>query len=229
MAEQSVLVQISIIYCMIHMYVLLFLFYEYWCSRRTFIISGSAVILVTSAISLWIFYTRGLAAMGQYGIMIASVPTMLFFFSMSKHRNAQFIFIFCFSDTICIWIEMASALIDHAVGGGGVVTFTLRLISIPLLEYAIWRWLRKPYLQITRLVRRGWLLFAVLTGIIYLVLVLLSVYPTGLLERPQDIPLAVVVLILIALLYITIFLCCLNSSITLKPRSVNGYLRRRLL
>ena len=205
MAEQSVLVQISIIYCMIHMYVFLFLFYEYRCSKRTLIISGSAVVLVTSAICLWVFYTRGLAAMGQYGVIIASVPSMLFFFAMSKHRNAQFIFIFCFSDTICIWIEFVSGLIDHAVGGGGVVTFALRLISIPLLEYAIWRWLRKPYLEITRLVRRGWLLFAALTGIVYLILVLLSVYPTIIFERPQDIPLAVVVLILIALLYITIF------------------------
>ena len=191
---------------MIHMYVFLFLFYEYRCSRRIFIISGSAVILVTSAICLWILYTRGLAAMGQYGVMIASVPTMLFFFVMSKHRNAQFIFIFCFSDTICIWIELVTALIDHAVSGGGVVTFALRLISIPLLEYAIWRWLRKPYLEITRLVRKSWLLFSALTGIIYLILVLLSVYPTGLLNRPQDIPLAVVVLILIALVYASIFL-----------------------
>ena len=86
------------------------------------------------------------------------------------------------------------------------MTFALRLISIPLLEYVIWRWLRKPYLEMTRLVRRGWLLFAALTGIIYLILVLLSVYPTGILERPQDIPLAVVLLILIALVYPTIFL-----------------------
>ena len=77
MPSQSVLVQISIIYCMLHMYVLLFLFYEYRCSKRTFIISGAAVISVTSGICLWIFYTRGLAAMGQYGVMIASVPTML--------------------------------------------------------------------------------------------------------------------------------------------------------
>ena len=206
MAEQSVLVQISIIYCMIHMYVLLYLFYEYRCSRRTFIISGAAVISVTSGICLWIFYTQGLAAMGQYGVMVASVPTLLFFFAMSKHRNAQFIFIFCFSDTVCIWIALASALIDQAVGGGGVVTFALRLISIPLLEYAVWRWLRRPYLEMSRLVRRGWLLFAALTGIIYLILVLISVYPTIIFERPQDIPLAVAVLILIALVYGTIFL-----------------------
>ena len=206
MPGQSVPVQLSIIYCMIHMYVLLFLFYEYRCSRRTFILSGGAVILVTSAISIWIWFTRGLAAMGQYGIMVASVPSLLFFFAMSKHRNAQFVFIFCFSDTVCMWILLASGLIDHAVGGGGAVTVTMRLILLPLLEYAVWRWLRKPYLEMSRLVRRGWLLFAALTGSIYLILVLLSVYPTIIFERPQDIPLAVMVLILIALVYGTIFL-----------------------
>lgn len=53
---------------------------------------------------------------------------------------------------------------------------------------------------------RGWLLFAALTGAIYLILVLLSVYPTIIFERPQDIPLAVMVLILIALVYCTSFL-----------------------
>ena len=184
MPGQSVPVQLSIIYCMAHMYVILFLFYEYRCSRRTFIISGGAVILVTSAISIWIWFTQGLAAMGQYGVMIASVPSLLFFFAMSKYRNAQFVFIFCFSDTVCMWILLASGLIDHAVGGGGVVTVTLRLITIPLLEYAVWRWLRKPYLEMSRLVRRGWLLFAALTGTIYLILVLLSVYPTIIFERP---------------------------------------------
>ena len=218
MAEQSVLVQISIIYCMVHMYVFLFLFYEYRCSRQTFIISGSAVILVTSAISLWIFYTQGLAAMGQYGVMIASVPTLLFFFAMSKHHNAQFVFAFCLSDTVCLWIEMASALIDYAVGGGGVVTFILRLVSIPLLEYAVYRWLRKPYLAMSRLVRRGWLLFAALTGVSYLILVLLSVYPTILLERPEDMPVAATVLVLIALVYSTIFLVLFEQLHSLEAQ-----------
>lgn len=205
MPEQSLLVQISIVYCMVHMYVFLLLFYEYRCSRRTFILSGTAAFLVTSGVCLWILLTQGVAAMGQYGVLIGSVPSLLFLFFMSRNRNAQFVFTFCFSDTVCMWIELTSALIDYGVGGGGVVTFVLRLISFPLLEYAVWRWLRKPYLKMSRLVRKGWLLFAALTGICYLILVLLSVYPTVIFERPQDMPLAIMVLALIALAYGTIF------------------------
>lgn len=205
MTNQNALVQISIVYCMVHMYVLLLLFYEYRCSKRTFIISVSIVFAAIGAICLRIMFTEGIAAMGRKGVLIGSVPTLAYFFLMSRRRNAQFVFIFCFSDTVCMWIELTSALIDYAVGGNGVITFALRLIAFPILEYAVWRWLRRPFLEISNLVHKGWLLFATLTGVCYLILVLLSVYPTVIFQRPQDMPLAVMVLALIALAYATIF------------------------
>lgn len=182
------------------------------CSMNTGAPSGSSGPLqsrsffVLSAICLWILFTQGIAAMGQWGVLVASVPSLIFFLVMSQQRKAQFIFIFCFSDTVCMWIELASGLVDYAVHGGGIVTLALRVIAFPLLEYAVYRWLRRPFLEISHVVRRGWLLFAALTGVCYLILVLLSVYPTKIFERPQDIPLAAMVLVLIALAYVTIFL-----------------------
>lgn len=96
-------------------------------------------------------------------------------------------------------------MIDYAAGGGGIVTFVLRLISFPLLEYVVWRWIRRPFLEMSRMVRKGWAIFAAMTGICYLILVMLSVYPTAIFDRPEDIPLAVMVLALIAMAYVTIF------------------------
>lgn len=150
--------------------------------------------------------TQGVAAMGQYGVLIGSVPSLIFLFAFSRQRNAQFIFLFCLCDTVCMWVELASGLIDYAVGGGGVVTLILRLVTLPLLEYAVWRWLRRPFLEMSHIVRHSWLLFALMTGVCYLILVVLSVYPTIIFQRPQDIPLAVMVLALIALAYTTIFI-----------------------
>ncbi len=216
MSSPNILVQISILYCMVHMYIFLFLFYEYRCSKRTFRISAAVVFVVIGGICVWIFFARGIAAMGQWGVLVGSVPTLIFFFAMSRQRNAQFVFIFCFSDTVCIWIELASALTDYAVNGNGAVTFALRVAAFPLMEYAVWRWLRRPFLEISRLVRKGWLLFAALTGICYLILVLLSVYPTAIFDRPQDIPLAVMVLALIALTYGTIFLVLFEQLHVMK-------------
>lgn len=206
MPEQNILVQISIAYCMVHMYVLLLLLYEHRGTKKVFWSSATALFLVTSSICLWIMVTQGVAAMGQYGVLIASVPSLIFLFAFSRQRNAQFIFLFCLCDTVCMWVELASGLIDYAVGGGGVVTLILRLVTLPLLEYAVWRWLRRPFLEMSHIVRRSWLLFALMTGVCYLILVVLSVYPTIIFQRPQDIPLAVMVLVLIALAYTTIFI-----------------------
>lgn len=206
MPEQNILVQISIAYCMVHMYVLLLLLYEHRGTKKVFWGSATALFVVTSAACLWIMVTKGIAAMGQYGVLIGSVPSLIFLFLFSRQRNAQFVFLFCLCDTVCMWVELASGLIDYAVGGGGVVTLILRLVTFPLLEYAVWRWLRRLFLEMSHIVRRSWLLFAILTGVCYLILVILSVYPTIIFQRPQDIPLAVMVLVLIALAYTTIFL-----------------------
>lgn len=205
MSNQNIFVQISIIYCTIHMYVVLLLLYEHRGSKKIFRVSTAALFTISGAACLYIMFTQGISAMGQYGVLIGTVPTLIFFFIFARQRNAQFVFVFCLCDTVCLWVELATGLIDHVVGGGGVVTLILRLLAFPLLEYAVWRWIRQPYMKISRLVRRGWLLFAVLTGVCYLILVILSVYPTLLLERPQDMPLAAMVLVLIALAYSTIF------------------------
>lgn len=82
----------------------------------------------------------------------------------------------------------------------------------------MWRWLRRPFLEITHIVRHSWPLFAILTGVCYLILVILSVYPTVIFQRPQDIPLTVMVLVLIALAYTTIFLALFEQLHKLKTQ-----------
>lgn len=229
MAEANIYVQISILYCMVHMYIFLFLFYEYRCSKKVFFISAISIFIVTSAICIYIMFTQGITAMGQQGLFIAAIPTLLFFLFMSRQRNAHFVFIFCFSDTVCIWIELSSGLIDYALGGSGIVTLILRLISFPLLEYAVWRWIRQPFLEISHLIHRGWLLFAALTSICYIILVLLSIYPTIIFERPNDIPLATMVLILIALAYCTIFMVLFEQLNILKAQERQQVLKTQTL
>lgn len=206
MTDQNPLLQLSIVYCMVHMLVLFALFYEYRGSRRRFWTVTGIVIGLISAACLYLMFTRGIASMGQYGLLIGTLPTLLLFFLFAKERNAKFVFIFCMADTVSIWIQISTGLIDYAVGGGGVVTLVLRLISYPLLEYAVCRWVRRPFLEIGSSFRRGWTLFAALTAVCYVVLVMVSVYPTMIFQRPGDIPLAVALLVLVALTYATVFI-----------------------
>ena len=206
MPGQNVFVQISIIYCMVHMLVLFALFYEYGGSRRRFWTVTGIVIGLISVVCLYLLFTRGVAAMGQYGLVIGTLPTLLLFFAFAKDRNAKFVFIFCLADTINMWIQLSSGLIDYALGGGGIITLALRVIIYPLLEYVVWRWLRQPFFEIGDSFRGGWTLFAALTGVCYVILALVSIYPTVIFQRPEDIPMAVMLLVLVALTYTTIFI-----------------------
>lgn len=149
MQDQNVFVQISIIYCMVHMLVLFFLFYEYRGSRRKFWTVTGMVIGLISVVCLHLLFTQGIAAMGQYGLIIGTLPMLLLFFVFAKDRNAKFVFIFCLADAVNMWIQLSSGLIDYAVGGGGLVTLALRVIIYPLLEYAVWRWLHQPFFEIS--------------------------------------------------------------------------------
>lgn len=85
------------------------------------------------------FVYAGRGRHGTVGGLIGSVPALLFFFFFSRQRKAKFVFAFCLSDTVCMWTELSTILIDYAVKGNGVVTFTLRLAAFPLLEYAVRR------------------------------------------------------------------------------------------
>ncbi len=199
------LIELSIIYSMFHNLAVFLLLFEYRCSRRVFIAATAAGISVMAAVEIWIISHYGLATAGATGLLVCSLPSFLLFFAMAKDRGARFVFTFCLADTASMWVLLFSGLLDYFAGGGGVVAFLLRLAAYPVLEWAIWRWFRRPYLEAVRTVEHGWWLFAAITIVCYLILALGSSYPTLLQERPDDIPLLTLFTILLPLAYGTIF------------------------
>lgn len=86
-----------------------------------------------------------------------------------------------------------------------MLMFISRLIAFPLLEYLAWRYLRKPYLELQDTVKKGWGVFAGMTMLYYVLLVVVVQFPTNIIYRPEDTFLCVLVLILMLFNYGTIF------------------------
>ncbi len=183
----------------------LFLFESRW-PKRKYLFSLILFMILWCGGNLAILLKFGIVTLGKYIIFTATLPSLLYFFIAAKNRDGRFFFTFCLVDTVMLWLMAVSALIDYALGAEGLVIFVLRMAGYPAMLFISWRFARKPYLSLLGTAHRGWWLFSAMTGFFYIILVYISCIPTNLRLRPEDMPLAVMILILLPLTYMTIFI-----------------------
>lgn len=194
---------ISQLWSLAHVLIVFLLLFESRRPWRTTLAVCVSGVLVMSAATF-----AAAAGLGLSPIVVSfftcSLPSMALFFRLSKYRDGRFFFLFCLSDTMCIWLIQATNLLDRLAGGGYVVLFFSRLILFPLAEWFIWKRLRRPYQELQRKLDRGWWLFSLIGLMYYMLLILVSV--------PVDVPLPdlkgllqlVLVLALMPLTYLSI-------------------------
>lgn len=201
----TVLRDASQIWAMIHVLVVFLLLFE---SRRPWRLT---VILCSSAAALMgatAFVAAGFLELNVFSVSFftCSLPSMALFFWISKYRDGRFVFLFCLSDTMCIWLLQLTALLDRLAGGGYWVMFLSRLALFPLAEWLIWKYLRRPYQELQQKLDRGWWQFS-LVGLLYYMLIILAAVPAGTpLSGLKELLILLLVLALMPLTYSTIIL-----------------------
>lgn len=190
------------------LFVVIFIFlmlFEPRCSKRAYVLSLLPFLTLWIGGNLYILLRYGIEAQGRYTLLTTTLPSLAYFLAVSKNRGGRFFFTFCLVDTVMIWVMMVTGLIDYAVGGEGLVNFALRAALFPVMLLATWKFVRRPYLALLHTVSRGWWLFAAMTGLFYVTLSVIAGIPTNLRLRPEDMPAAVMVLVLLPLTYVTMF------------------------
>lgn len=201
-----ILRDISIFWAMFHVIILfLMLFRSRFTRKKTVVAAGIGMgfLMVANGAGLIVF---GIEALSKVFLFTCSIPSFIFFYVMSADKRFKFLLSFCLADTTCLWLMAVTNLLDFYLGGGKyVLMFVSRLIAFPLLEYLAWRYLRKPYLELQDAVKKGWAVFAGMTMLYYVLLVVAVNFPTNIIYRPEDTFLCVLVLILMVFNYGTIF------------------------
>lgn len=202
----TILRDISIYWAMFHVIILfLMLFRSRFTRKKTIVAAGIGMgfLMVVNGAGLIVF---GIEALSKVFLFTCSIPSFIFFYVMSADKRFRFLLSFCLADTTCLWLMAVTNLLDFYLGGGKYVLMLIsRLIAFPLLEYLAWRYLRKPYLELQDAVKRGWAVFAGMTMLYYILLVVVVQFPTNIIYRPEDTFLCVLVLILMLFNYATIF------------------------
>lgn len=196
------LLDISTIYYLFHVMVLNALLCEYRYPKKKAIWLTVAFMTPLAIYNSWFFVRFGAELAGQMCLVNCTIPSLIFFLIVTKHRNGRILFTFCLSDTISLEIVYITRFIDDWIGLPDYwVLFILRLIAWPLLEFAIIKHLRKPYLRIQNMIDRGWGGLAAITLLFYILLLLMATVPYIINERPEYIPALLLVMVLMPIIY----------------------------
>lgn len=199
----TVLRDISQIWSMAHVLVVFLLLFESrrpWRATVAICVSGAVVM---SVVTLVVAAVLGLSPFAII-FFTCSLPSMALFYWISKYRNGRFFFLFCLSDTMCIWLIQVTSLLDRLVEGGYVVMLFSRLLLFPLAEWFIWKRLRRPYQELQRKLEQGWWLFSLIGLLYYLMLVMVSVPVDDPMPGWKGVLLLLLVLALMPLTYLSI-------------------------
>ncbi len=200
----TILRDISFLWSMLHIIILLLLVFEPRYSWRTTLAAGCSGWAAMLAVNVLIMAWKGPGIIMSIAFFSCTIPSLLLFFTLSRYRDGRFFFVFCLSDTVCFWLLQVTNFLDRLTGDTYVVMLIGRLIVFPVVEILFWRYLRRPYLELQSKLGRGWWLFAAIGATYYLLIMVTSV-PVGS-PMPDTIGLIriILVLILMPLTYMTI-------------------------
>lgn len=192
-------------------------------TKKYFILSLALIGPLTFAhgIGLFIF---GLEAVSKWIILTLTVPTLIYFFVISKHRDGRVIFAFCFGDMLNLWLGTLGSICYYLSGNNLWVMLISRLILFIAADLLIFKYLRTFYLTIADENKKGWWLIGMVSFMFYAMLMVLTAVPSPILERPNDMPVYIFFIILMVFSYIVIFRTMANQHTILHYERISRFM-----
>ena len=197
----------SLIWSMIHALVIfMLLFRPRYSAKKTWTLVAvfmGPLLLINIILLFWL----GVDGIAKLILFSCALPSLLFFFLIAKHRNARFFFTFCLADTFAMAMIILTSLIDQVFFGSYCISMLItRLILFPLVEYVIWKRIRKRYFMLQDTLKRGWTMFAIITALFYaLMILILANFSLANLDTHSSIPFVLLILSLMPMMYVNIF------------------------
>lgn len=202
----TILRDLSILWSLLHILILFMLLYRSrYPRKKTFLLTGLCMgpLILLNVLGLAIY---GAELMGKIFLLTCTLPSLLFFWFMSKDKKGRFFFTFCLADTVALWIIAVTNIADFYLGGQRyILMFVGRIVLFPLAEWIAVHFLRKPYIELQDSVAEGWGIFAGMTALYYILLTIESNFPVVLTKRPKELPGFLLILVLMPMTYATIF------------------------
>lgn len=224
----TILRDLSVLWSLTHILILFMLLYRSRYAKRKTIILTTVFMGLLALLNVAGLVKYGAEFMGQVFLLTCTLPSLLFFWFMSQDRKGRFFFTFCLADTVSYWIIVLTNIMDFYFGGERYILMLIgRLVLFPLMEWAAYRYLRKPYRELQESVTKGWGLFAGMTAIYYLLLAVTANFPVTVTRRPQELPALLLIMALMPMTYATILVSMYHQLLLFRRKQSERMLREQ--
>lgn len=201
----TILRDISLVYTSFFSLIMLLMLFESRYPRKKTLRLTLFCMVPLLAVNCVMLFLLGPQKMSTLLLLTCSLPSLIFFWLLAKHRDGRFFFTFCLADTLVLEIMHLTTVLDFYLGNQYIFMFAARLILCPLLAWIVFLRVRPLYLNLQNNVPKGWSVFTVIALIFYVVLSMSISVPTMITQRPEQMPAFVLLLILMPAIYIQIF------------------------
>ena len=197
--------EISILWSMVHTLVMFILLFESRYSKRKTMIITLATMLPLIAVNTVLAFILPADTMGTAMLLTLSLPSLVVFWILSKHRDGRFFFTFCLVDTVVLEIIYITQILNFYISpANNVFMFAVRLAIFPLIEFFLYKKMRGMYLDVQKYTAKGWGSYAAIGAIFYVLMSLMMNNPDSITSRPAYYPAMALVFILIPTIYANI-------------------------
>lgn len=201
----TILRDISLVYASFFSLVMLIILFESRYPKKKTMRLTLFLMVPLLLVNFVMLFILGPKKMSTLLLLTCSLPSLVFFLVLAKHRDGRFFFTFCLADTLVLEIMHMTTVLDFFLGNTYIFMFAARLILYPLLAWAMFKWVRPFYLDLQNQVRKGWYIFTAIALLFYVVLSMFISIPTMITQRPEQLPIFILLLILLPTIYIHIF------------------------
>ncbi|MBQ8213899.1 MAG: GHKL domain-containing protein [Clostridia bacterium] len=196
----------SLLWSMVHTLVLFLMLFESRYPKKKMRAITFSTMIPLIAVNTVLTFLVDADTMGVLMLLTLSLPSLIVFWFLAKNRDGRFFFTFCLVDTVVLEIIYITAIIDfYVTPDTNILMFATRLVIYPILEWLIYKKIRPIFLGVQNQVKRGWYVFAVIGALFYVLMTLVINRPTIITSRPEYLPAAILLFILIPVIYIHIF------------------------
>lgn len=171
----------------------------------TSFLMGTMIILNIAAM-----FVFGFDAVNQYALVTLSLPSLIYFFCVSKYRDGRLFFIFCFGDVLTMVLSYPTLIASVFFENSLWFLFISRVILFPLTAIIIAKYASKFFHMAMGEITSGWWLMTAISLMFYIYIALICAYPVHIKELPADMPGVLVMIAIVVLTYITFFRLILN-------------------